>query len=329
MQKRIPTILLLLVLGLSAARQAGADPGNRYPIAPEAGRWLICAASYTGPQAGALAHELCEVVRRDYKLPAFVFDRGGDERRKQQEQVTKVRELAPEGRIRTVRIEEQFAVLVGGYKDMPAARRALDDFKKLPIPPAKFCDTGTVQTKGTKDGQEGTWIKEVRYSPFWTSFVVHNPTVPKEDTEAKGNDYQFLKQLNAGESYSLLRCPKPWTLAVQTFYGGCVIQQPSKSSKFLDLLPFGDKGGEKLNAAALQAHELAGVLKKVEHGDVKFPNVYVLHTRSSSVVTVGAYDGPNDPKLQYDMHVLSKMKLTSRTAMEIQPKALPMEVPKP
>lgn len=327
MKPRVLTAAGLLLLAGVVLSDASGNPGPFQPefaITPQSGAWLICAASYTGPQAGALAQELAQIIRQDYKLAAYIFDRGKDERRKQQEEIEKVRKLSPEGRVRMVRIEDQFAVLVGGYPDMNTARKALDEFKKVKAPPDKFCDRGTVQSEGSKDGQKGVWVKEVLYSPFRTCFVVHNPTLPQEQAN-KGSDYPFLKQLNSEESFSLLRCPKQWTLAIQTFYGGCVIQPQSQGSKFLDMLPFGSKSGDKLNAAALQAHELASVLRKMK--PVSF-DAYVLHTRSSSVVTIGAYDGPNDPKMLQDQQLLSKLKLQG-SSLEIVPKPLPMEVPKP
>lgn len=332
MKQVILSILLVTALaglGVIIPHPAAAGPSTAYPITPEAGKWLICAASFTGPQAGQLANELAGVIRQNYKLPAYVFDRGGDERRKQEEEIARVRELTGgQGRVRRVRIEEQFAVLVGGYPDMESARKALDDFKKLPTPPEKFCDKGILQREGTKDGQKGVWIEEVLYSPFRTSFVVHNPTLPKEQID-KGNDFAFLKQLNADESFSLLKCPKPWTLAVQTFYGGCVVQPHNKSSKFLDLLPFGKKEGEQLNAAALQAHELANALRQMKINGIPPFEAYVLHTRNCSIVTIGAYDSPDDERMMNDYQLLSKMKLQQGAGGQIIPKPMPMPVPRP
>ena len=49
--------------------------------------------------------------------------------------------------------------------------------------------------------------------------------------------------------------------------------------------------GDSLALAANNAHELARTLRQL-----KF-DAYVLHTRTSSVVSVGAFNGPTDPEV--------------------------------
>jgi hypothetical protein len=319
---------LLGLAGLAVAARVEADPNKEYPITPEAGPWLICAASYRGPHAKELAKELALVIRQQFNMPAYLFDRGGEDRAKQFAEVERLRSLGLTGRIKIVRIEEQFAVLVGGYKDMAAGRKALEDFRKL-RPPEKFCDRGVVREFGkNKDGQEGYFIKEVLYNPFQTSFVVHNPSVPHTpDAEAKGAD-PFLKKLNAGESLSLLSNPKPWTLTVKVFGGPTMIQERNASgNKFMDMLGLGAKAKDTLDAAGLQAHALAELLRKMKP---KSFDAYVLHTRHQSIVTVGGYDGPNDPQLLQDQQTLSRLKLQGAPAeMQLFAQPLPMEVPRP
>ena len=106
--------------------QVEADPARDYRVTPEAGPWMICAASYMGEPAAKLAHDLTLELRQRYQLPAYVFNRGAEERRKQQEEFDNERQQRQEYlrkmgytgevplRRRTVRIEDQYAVLVGG-----------------------------------------------------------------------------------------------------------------------------------------------------------------------------------------------------------------------
>src|SRR5262249_30413744 len=157
----------------------------------------------------------------DYQMPAYVFERGKEERRKQQEEFEKIRQLTPDVQhIRGVRITEQYAVLVGDFKDEQAARKALDDFKKLQRPPDKFCDKVLMQAPTEQDGRKGYDVKQVPCSPFLTSFVIHNPTVPLDKPD-DSKELDFLKKINAGESLSILNTPKskPYTLLVKEFHG--------------------------------------------------------------------------------------------------------------
>src|SRR5712691_8146310 len=70
-----------------AAPAAGsAEAASQYPVTPEAGPWLICAASYMGADAPDLARQLVLEIRQRHRLPAYVFDRTAEERRKQREE---------------------------------------------------------------------------------------------------------------------------------------------------------------------------------------------------------------------------------------------------
>src|SRR3954468_18549237 len=129
-----------LVLALAA--RLPAHPAD-YAVTPQAGPWMVFVASFEGEDSGKLAEEMVATIRRDYKLSAYLYNRGEEERRKEQERVEHIREEKRKLyrqygvadnvpiKVATVRIEDQFAVLVGGYKDMDAARKALDQIRKL------------------------------------------------------------------------------------------------------------------------------------------------------------------------------------------------------
>lgn len=302
---------LLLLAGIVVAAKIDADPSKDYRITADAGSYFICAASFRGPDAPALARELTLVIRKDYQMPAYVYDRGGKEREERRQKVMALLKDCPEGHFKGVRIEEQFAVLVGGYKDRESAKKALEDFKKLPAPPAKFCETGIIQELGTQNGQKGVITKEVRYSPFGGSFVAPNPLVPPElPDRTKADD--FLKKLNAGESLSLLNSKKSWTLLVKSYQGLAAIQTASAGSKFLDMLT-GRSSADHLGAAAMNAHALAQALRDMKPMSFE---AYVLHDRYRSIVTVGSYDGPDDPNMKRDIQVLSKLNLETGRALQ-------------
>jgi hypothetical protein len=318
----------------SAAPPVAADPNKEYAVTPEAGPWMICAASFTGPQAPQLAHGLVVELRQNYGLPAYVFNRGAEERRKEQERVEKIRQQQREflkqlgastevvpARVKTIRIEEQFAVLLGGYKDIDTARKELDRIKKLKSPPTQFCNYVAIaglDQAGELD-KKGGEVQRSFVNPFQTSFVVPNPTVPHERPDPSKVD-PLLKQLNAGESFSLLKCPQPYTLVVTSFQGASVIQPRSEPSSFLTKLGLGSKSGDMLQASALQAHSVAEVLRKLNF------EAYVLHRRYDSLVTVGGFSGPDDPKLAATQRQLAGLKLDP---IQLLPQAVPFQIPRP
>lgn len=323
---------LAMVVRAGAAPQVDADPTKDYTIRPEVGPWVIYVHSYTEsrdpnrPKAPDLAREMCLEIRSKYNLPAWIFNRGEEEKRKQREYVERVRKLTdqtPGARIRVHHIEEQCAVLIGGYKDMDAARAALDSIKKLKSPEKKhlldvITVTGqakTVDGKAPKEAQTGQFV-----NPFVSSFVARNPTVA---AEKPANDPtkadKLLRELNSGRPYNLMANRHPWTLAVKEFQGASTIQSKgASSSSFLDMLGFGKRSGELLNAGALQAEEIARVLR-----ELKF-DAYVLHTRFSSVVTVGGFENKEDPQMAQLQKKLGGAKFGP---IELFVRPLPMPVP--
>jgi hypothetical protein len=161
--------------------------------------------------------------------------------------------------------------------------------------------------------------------------VVRNPMVPNT-TGNKPRWDPAWKSLNREEKYSLLKNPKPYTLVVKEYLGMNVIQQqqPSKSNTFLDTLGLGGaKEGEALLGAGLQAHALAEFLRDPKLGF----KAYVLHTRTSSVVTVGEFDGPKDPELQRVQRQIANLRFGTNRGQEdpigLLTNPIPVEVPRP
>ena len=55
---------------------------------------------------------------------------------------------------------------------------------------------------------------------------------------------------------------------------------------------------------------------------------YVMHANNYSLVTVGIFDGPNDPRMARVAERLSKLNLNSTTGSEKLTSPQPMQVPK-
>lgn len=317
---------------LPAAPRVEADPNKTYPITPEAGQFVICAASYTGPNAASLAHQMVYHLRQRDNLPAYYYDRGAKERQEQEEQLNKVRQFSdPGARIRKVRIEDQFAVLIGGFPDRDSARHSLDGIKKLKPPELKLGPniTTTAHTINPQTGQR------LEISPFVSAFVSANPLLAQAQPAQEKGDDPFLKELNAGEEYSLLQNKKPFTLAVKEYHGISVTQPRSSASMLLDKVGLGKKSTDTLSASGLQAHELCKLLR----GNGLGLEAYVLHTRRSSVVCVGGFSSPEDPELYRVQQRLARLSFQSKEGrpsnavgadvLQLFSPAIPMRVPRP
>ncbi len=326
---------------LIIVRQANAQPAptinvDEYEITPAAGPFAICAAGFTGEDAGARAHDLAVAVRQTYKLPAYTFFVNRKERQERQAKINEIRQLTPEvdrRKIRGTRVENEYAVLIGGYQDFDAASKGVKELKKrvqadiasdnITVGWLRFVTTVSVGGKVGPDGKEVPGEKRLDH-PLMHAFATRNPTVPMDKAAVDNKPDPFLKKLNEDEQYSLLKCRKPWTLAIKEFQGPATLAgSQSDSSTFLEKLGVGKSSRDVLTASALQAHEVAKVLR--DYPQLKL-EAYVLHTRHSSVVCVGGYDSIDDPKLQQMQRELTKLKFNG-AKFDFFKQPLPMQVP--
>ena len=308
MNKLIWAPALCLALGaagvVGAAPRVDADPGRDYAVSPDAGPWMICAAYFNGPSAPDLARQMALQIRGRYNAPAWVFNYAEEERKKAQELIDQQRQALPfdappDGsenvvpvprRHTVVNVEEQCAVLIGGYPDEDTAHKALLVVKKWPKP----------QLKVREGEPDFAWVaydhgKEIEMNPFEKmSMVVRNPSMPHDSTAPDKSKDKFLLTLNADEEYSMLRCPGTYTLAVKEYLGASMVKpEQSESSGLMKMIGLGNRHeGESLALAANNAHELARTLRH------QGAEAYVLHTRTSSVVSIGSFSGPNDPRMK-------------------------------
>lgn len=294
------------------------------------------------------AEEMAEILMKEYKLSAFLHDRGSKQRLEEQGRIDEMRRkydemlnqlkgqgVEPEGkfRVRTYynQIEDEFAVLIGrpgtSFKDMDSARDFLDKVRKLKPPADRF----STKAVFAEDDPTGKKVNQKGYgfiNPFQTAFVIHNPTIPlqKQQDDPEVAD-AFLKELNANNEYNVLKCSKPWTLVVKVYQGQTLMQSP-KSPSIMQRLGLSKKEPDILNANGAQAMATCEFLRKMKPSF----DAYVLHHRSYSLVTVGQYDAPNDPNLVAAQRTLANLQLKTQkdgVALEtLSAQPLPMKIPR-
>jgi hypothetical protein len=111
-------------------------PPNPYPVSPEAGAWMICAASYLGHDGPELSGQVARELREKHKQAAYIFNRGDEERQKQEDEFREMQKRFPGAPLRkkVYRVQDQYAVLVGGFKDFDHASAFLPKLMQLPAP---------------------------------------------------------------------------------------------------------------------------------------------------------------------------------------------------
>ena len=120
---------------------------------------------------------------------------------------------------------------------------------------------------------------------------------------------------------------------MQHYPGAAVLQEKSLKGSILDAIGMKDNTRKLINANAAQAHQLAGVLNK--YADKFNAKAYVLHTRNSSLVTLGEFDKQDAPELRRLQRQVQNMRFSVRAvkpgqmAMPLQlfQYPLPMEIP--
>lgn len=316
------------------------DSNRDLEVTPAQGPWLICVHSYVGPEAPRMARQLVEALRGpQYRLPAYVFNYAADARRQAEQQrqayLEQQRRLLEElrrqfgeevriGKVRLLsapKIQDQVAVLVGGYPDMESAHQALNKLRQLD-------PSGLRQVQLDQRlylDPEGKQGEKHLVNPFRTAFVVPNPTMPRPRSDpTRKIDLELLRRLNQGEKYSLLQCPKPVTLVVAQYYLPATLEKRGNNTSFLSKI-WNRKGVSDMDPAAVPAHEVAEWLRK---GNVE---AYVLHSQYWSIVTIGGFDSLQDPRLE----LMKRRWVESRIAtderfrlLNLFPEPVPMFVPR-
>ncbi len=306
----------------------GPDPNADIAVPVDRGPWMILVTSYVGEDAAKKSREMVSELRTQYRLDAVTFNHGRDKQIKEYQRVKEVlekqreffekRNLPVPSKLRAKfhRYQEQYAVLIGDYKTSEQARSALQRVRILQPPdPNRVGHLLFTMFYKKKDKQKKVRADRVYVNPFTHAFIVRNPAA-NEETKRTDNqlDMTVLRRLNRSEPYSLLKCNKKVTLVVKQFFTPSALQQRSSKGTFLDNLGLG-KSGASLDNAAQNAHNLAKLFREKANLDA-----YVLHTKFSSIVTVGGFDSKKDPRMDSVKHLLT-------TRLHV-PRAMPMLVPR-
>ncbi len=296
---RIPSACVLALVclfsfsppNLSAAR-IDATQGRQYRITKQHGPWMIMVASLTetpedrrrpGISPAEAADELVYALRKR-NIPAYAFrlsdhpgnplgmsSRGGGS-----------------GNLRYRAARDSICVLAGNYPKSKStvAQRTLKYIKSLEMSRLNL-DWEDDSVFYSTPGQP---------RPFSGAFLTYNPLFTPEEIEAQKRDTLLLR-MNAAGDYSIANNRGRYTLVVASFKGRSQMQVGQSSQRGRDE-KFQISG--TLNDAALRAWKVTEMLREgIFDGTQKGRTfeAWCFHDRYKSLVTVGSFNGPNDPRI--------------------------------
>lgn len=327
-------VRLTPVFTMPALQQPKPTPG--WELKPEHGEWFIEIKSYAQVESGLMAEALAKEIRDTYKQPVYLYEWGAEARKKRDEEEATARkrmeeELRPflefQAKLKAEaeargeefipaelkakvpvyyrEIPDQYMVVLGGYKDLDTARKALDVVRRWPAPKdTRLLDS--VETAVVKDGKNVYMTTYV--NPFAEARVVRNMTLPKQQVSLAD---EFLVKLNQGEPLSIMKSPKKWTLKVKTFNAPVTkAGQEAQSSSVRSGPTAGTaRPGQWLDATAQQAEMFCKALRNLKDREGRYVgfDAFLLHHRTGTIVTVGQYDSPDDPVMQDDLRRIQAM----------------------
>jgi len=306
----MPAILLPSIVSaqsfLPFQKKVEANPNATYSLTQKEGPWLIHVTSFAGDTAEKLAKELVLELRRDFKLNAFLHQTTIDlsERIDGVTWNKKKTGDAVNGRLEHKKMRnlnggkfEEVSVVVGNYHSVqdPNAIKSLEKVKRLNPKNYNISDTrSTNQFIGAmRQIVNLNSSEKAKLGPFRAAFLIPNPTLPEEFFSGDGVDH-FILNLNKKAKYSLLDCPKPYSVRVATFRGDVSfnlqeIEEKKKEFSLKRVLGGGVKS--KLAIAAEKASQLTEVLRKQYNVEA-----YEFHDRHESYVCVGSFDWVGKPR---------------------------------
>jgi hypothetical protein len=299
----LAVLLVALVPGRALAR-IEAVRGKQYHLTEKHGPWMIMVTSFEATQrqddARKAADQLVYALRMK-GLPAYTFD--------QEAKIEKINSPDPLGNAQRRVFAAQrpmIAVIAGNYDTVDEKDSQFRD-GRVAQQTLKWIKTylPTVQYQSPNTGE----TESVRLD-LSKAFFTRNPMLA-QTTQKKVDP--FVKSLNASNEFSLLKNKGRYTLVIASFYGNSQIR-PAHFDDFDTRM----RVKKRLDQAAHDSHELAIMLR--DHQRIRELQLqpYVYHEQYRSIVTVGSFSSPDDPRIdQLRATFQAKYKRNDATGQDV------------
>ncbi|GIX05375.1 MAG: hypothetical protein KatS3mg114_1244 [Planctomycetaceae bacterium] len=255
--------------------------GKNYALTKQHGPWMIMVASFRnvpkdrrteGLSAEEAALELVYELRK-MGIPAYTHATQAVV-----EKIETIDRLGREDERVYVAQWDRICVLAGNWKsiDDKEAQKTLAAIKRY-------------YPKFLRDEKSGAVFRVTpgKKGPLGGAFMTLNPLLDPSEVVSSKPDPDLIR-LNNSTPYPLIGCKKRYSVQVATFTGTSVLEkQAEEFEKHLH-----DPNAYNLNRAGEDAEQLVRALR--EEGI----EAYVHHDRYQSIVTIGSFDNPTDPRAQ-------------------------------
>ena len=248
-----------------------AIEGKKYTLTKENGPWMIMVTSLWGETPAKHANAMqagnkLVLELRKKGVPAYLYTQDSND-----DPVQSFDRLGREQQRVYASKYSVVGVVAGNYRDAadPIAQKTLKFIKSF--------RPQVLQIKGLEPpaGSPG---------PLNKAFLTTNPLLNPEEISRKLRD-PLLTRLNSGAENSLYENPGKYTVLVASFYGNQQIK-PRRFEEFDEKL----KTESGLDWAALESWQLMKTMR------AQGIEAFIYHERHRSIVTVGAFDSPQDPQ---------------------------------
>ena len=293
-------IVIAAIAGPVSAARIDATQNRTYRITKKHGPWMIMVASFSerhqdvrvdGLSPGDAASQMVYALRKR-GIPAYTFRMSEADHGNLGKDA-----LGRTMRTRTPVQNNSVSVIAGNYStvDDSTAQRTRNFIKRLSLKDLNlesWTNGGGLVFRQTP-GQPG---------PFSGAFLTINPLFSQEEVAKTKRDPLILR-LNGNSEYSILRNKGKYTLTVATFKGRSKTGIGEREyKKAYDLFtPSGtlDDAAERAWKVAKMLRE--GLFSGSQNG--RTFEAYVYHDRFQSLVTIGSFDSPQDPRLIQLAHI--------------------------
>jgi len=283
------------------------DPQAMYPLAEKDGPWLVLATTFRGEGAREDARKLVQELHGSHRLTAYTHEKAFDYTGEQRGMG-----LNPDGTPKRMRYANEgqvleVAVLVGDFASAedPRAQKMLQKVKQLRPRVLEGTKANRLESDFIQANRDHVGGGGASNPPLHTALLIPNPLLPADYFSRQQID-EFVMQMNADVTHSLLDCPGRYTVRVATFTGAGSFNTASGSAepdaearstvdvnRFLEALKGngwkdpqlrGVEEESRLVEAADKAHRLTEALRRSGWPAWEF------HDRDSSIVCVGSVD---------------------------------------
>ena len=267
-------------------QKPAVNPQASLELTAKEGPWLITAFVFTGTEAKTYADKLCLELRRDFRLPAYVFHK----EIRQSNEVQGRGIISGHGNVKSMKHMKDpnvnsYIVFVGNFSSIEDqnAQNTLRRVRQLKPKTLQYHGDFDLENPlaedfaahGLSNGQ----------GPMGRAFLTKNPLVTQQEMASASANYLDPKVVgfNKNVKYSLLDCPGKYSVQIATFRGFRTINQ-NEIEKIRKTGEVNAKNTMTLAEADEAAAKLTAALRRRGIAASCFRDHY------ASIVTVGSFN---------------------------------------